>query len=142
MFCKTDHDESIIAIVLNSTQPFYCQIILVSNHTHQGIYKKTMKAIHPNDCPPHEEKVKMNLCVSDIEWSADNSFIFVLFESNCVSMLTRAGQWVKILNPMNPLLTKKILTPKIFNKLPKITEKTQSKFGKIDVLQLLRQAFH
>ena len=122
-----------MCMALNSNQPYYCQILIISTLTHKGINRKSMKAISPNDCPPSSENVKLSLAVREITWTKDNSHILVQYESNCVALMSRAGQWVRILNPMNAFLPKKIIIPKVFAKLPKNAERTFTLTQKFEV---------
>jgi hypothetical protein len=96
-----------------------------------------MKAISPNDCPPSSENVKLSLAVREITWTNDNSHIVIQYETNCIALLSRAGQWVKILSPMNSLLPKKITIPKVFSKLPKNTEKSVTSTQRVEVLYFI-----
>ena len=126
-----------VCIALNSNQPFFCQIFILSSLTHKGINRKSMKAISPNDCPPSSENVKLSLAVREITWTNDNSHIVIQYETNCIALLSRAGQWVKILSPMNSLLPKKITIPKVFSKLPKNTEKSVTSTQRVEVLYFI-----
>jgi hypothetical protein len=127
-----------ICIALNSSQPFYCQILILSVYTHKGICRKTTKTISPNDCPPSTENSKLNLAVRAVLWTSDNTHVLVQYETNCIAIISRAGQWVRILNPMNSLLPKKITIPKIFSKLPKSADIHLCKLIRLDVLRIIR----
>jgi hypothetical protein len=113
----------LLCIALNSAQPFYCQILIISPFTHKGNLtnlghcKRTIKAITPNDCPPSGENVKLNLTVNNLEWSNEGSFIVILYQTNCIALLSREGHWIKEINPLNLTMIKAV--PKVFIKLPK-----------------------
>ena len=127
-----------LCIALNSSQPFYCQIHILSAYTHKGICRKTTKFISPNDCPPSMPNSKLNLEVRALAWTPDNSHVLVHYETNCIALLSRSGQWLRILNPMNSLLPKKITNPKIFSKLPKSVDIRLCKLTRLNVLFLKR----
>ena len=52
---------------------------------------KVFNFISPDDCPPFDRKGKTNLVIDDFQWTINDAFIVLLFNTGSLAILPRLG---------------------------------------------------
>jgi len=78
----------------------YCQILFIDTTVRFATSFKTANLVKPDDSPPANRHGKTNLMISNLEWTHNDAFVIVLFNTGALAVLPRlASNFLKVFNP-------------------------------------------
>ena len=80
------------AIVLNSPKVFHCQLIFYRPMSSSINVRRLWQYVVKDDMPPVSEKGTTTLWVQDINWSGDDMYVIIAFQSGCFMLFNRLGE--------------------------------------------------
>ena len=83
------------AIVLNSPKVFHCQLIFYRPMSSSINVRRLWQYVVKDDMPPVSEKGTTTLWVQDINWSGDDMYVIIAFQSGCFMLFNRLGEPVQ-----------------------------------------------
>lgn len=90
LVAKLDHSNSIAAIGVNSSHPYFCQLVFLNPSTGKCTTQKLCNYVTVEDIPGTTDG-KTSFWIDDLVWSPDDSFVAVAFKAGFVSIFARLG---------------------------------------------------
>ena len=89
---KLDHSCSIAAIGVNSSHPYFCQLVFLHPMTGMCTTRKLCNYVTVDDIPNTSNDGQTSFWIDDICWSPDDSFVALAFKSGFISIFNRIGE--------------------------------------------------
>lgn len=132
LVARLDHTNSIVAIGVNSSHPYFCQLVFLSPTTGACTTRKLCNYATVDDIPNTSNDGQTSFWIDDIAWSPDDTLIIVAFKSGFISIFNRIGEPLNfVLNMIQMNSEAKIFSHAFFTTDPEIVKKYGS-FMSID----------
>jgi hypothetical protein len=97
---RLDHSSSLIAIGVNSSHPYFCQLVFMSPTNGICSTRKICNYATVDDIPVTTNDGQTSFWIDDIVWSPDDAFLAVAFKSGFLSIFNRLGEPIEFILDM------------------------------------------
>ena len=91
LVAKLDHSSSIAVIGVNSSHPYFCQLVFLNPITGVCTTRKLCNYVTVEDIPVTSDG-KTSFWIDDLVWAPDDGFVAVAFKSGFLSVFSRLGE--------------------------------------------------
>jgi len=98
LMVRTDSQNEMGIIVLNSAHKYYCQLFLFSSAANFSANLRPISFISANDILPTDKYGRTSMLISDVVWTPNDLFSIISFNANYYCVLSRLGQTLNILS--------------------------------------------
>ena len=124
LISKLDHSSSLAAIGVNSSHPYFCQLVFLNPMTGTCTTRKLCNYVTVEDIPTTSTDGQTSFWIDDISWSPDDNFLAVAFKSGFVSIFNRVAEPISfVLDMRSSSCENKIFSYAFFTTDPEVVKK-------------------
>ena len=91
LIAKLDNTNSIAAIGVNSSHPYFCQLVFLNPYTGICTSRKICNYATVDDIPVTASDGQTSFWIDDLVWAPNDIFVAVVFKSGFISIFNRLG---------------------------------------------------
>ncbi|CAG9315658.1 unnamed protein product [Blepharisma stoltei] len=92
LIVRLDNKGSLAAIAVNSSHPFFCQLVFMNPATGIASTRKLCNYVTVDDMPSTSQDGHTSFWIDDMSWSPDDTYLAVIYRVGYFSIFSRLGE--------------------------------------------------
>lgn len=125
LIVRLDHKGSLAAVGVNSSHPFFCQLVFLNPACGIASTRKLCNYVTVDDMPSTSHDGHTSFWIDDMSWSSDDSYLAIIYRAGYFTVFSRLGE------PLHTSveMIRTVPTPRIFSLLYFTTDPEKLKEG-------------